>query len=852
MPLTLVYALRGRPEHVPPEYHDGDLATPTDSAPPSATLLAREVGLGPVAARSAAVLRTAWCVVAPVVAYGSGAVAAPSFWRDVLLVGAVAWGLIAAWTCWRGGQLPVWTVLGDVLVSCGLLIAMVRLLPTEYTGAAGSWVVGWAGVSILLASWRLRAPLVWVVALVEIAAYLFGSRMAGMQAGSNEPFGLARPFEGTAQAAGVLLALAAIGLMLVRLVRLGAGNADATIARRNIARRADAVERARLHDRGARRLLLHDTVLTTLTAVARGGLRGRADIVRARCTDDLEALSRDSETDDPVRTGRQLVEVAARQASYRGLRPYAADGAPNDQLPAEVTAAFTAASREALSNVEKHAGTTEVGISARGAGNALELTIYDRGRGFDPAKASSGGLGLSKSLTGRMSAIGGSASVRSAIGRGTVVTLRWAAPAAQVIRPAPPWAAVADTAPVCGAPASAGPSRPAAEPLLEERVLADRFTRYGLLALAWIGHFWQALSLALLLTSWSEYRTGWIALTGWLVLFVVTLLQVALVTLQGKGNFPSDWIDRHATWLTGISLVAAVVVLIDCTPAGLLSPANWPIGVLGWILAVFAVQRPRWFDLAWLSLALTILVAVGIEWSGSGPALAIALGVVFGAGIPQVGALVIVLQLRQHATDAASALAEHHHLDAARAAREAVAADRRQRDAALNRDLFPLLRALTNGSADPDTPMVRRRCELAAAEVRALVDHDDLTTPIATLDAVAAVTRSARQRDIVPILHLGEGLDALSPDWQRTFTQLADRMLMEALPGEATLTVRGTPQEIAITFCFPTGTPAPVLEAVAVGTGHQLVPDRRIRVDIEPEMTSIAWLEVTWDTKTAA
>ncbi|TQS43273.1 sensor histidine kinase [Cryptosporangium phraense] len=848
MPLTLVYALRGRPAHVPPEYHDGDPATPTDSALPAPTLLSREVGLGPVAARSAAILRTAWCVIAPVVAYASGPVAAPSYWRDVLLAGAIAWGLIAAWTCWRGGQLPVWAVLGDTLVSVGLLIAMVRLLPTEFVGAAGSWVVGWAGVSILLAAWRLRAPLVWAVALVEIAAYLFGSRVAGIQAGSNEPLGLARPLEGTAQAAGVLLALAAIGLMLVHLVRLGATNASATIARRNITGRTDTVEQARLHDRGARRLLLHDTVLTTLTAIARGGLRGRADIVRARCTDDLEALSRDSESDEPLRTGRQLVAVAARQASYRGLRPYLADGAPDDVLPAEVTAAFAAASREALSNVEKHAGTTEVGIAARGTADALELTIHDRGRGFDPANAGSGGLGLSKSLTGRMAAVGGAAYVRSAIGRGTVVTLRWSLAEARLVRPGAQWepapSGVADPAP---APGEAEPG-----PLIEERVLADRFTRYGLLALAWIGHFWQALSLGLLITSWSEYRSGWAALSGWLVLFVVTLIQVALVTVQGKGRFPSDLIDRHAWWLTGLSVVAALAVLLDCTPAGLLTPANWPIGVLGWILSVFAVQRPRWFDLAWLSLALTTLSAVTIEWSGSGPAFAYALGVVFGAGIPQVGALVIVLQLRQHATDAAAALSEQHHLDAARAAREAVTADRKQRDAALNRDLFPLLRALANGSANPETPVVRRRCELAAAEVRALVDHDDLTTPIATLDAVAAVTRSARQRDVVPILHLGDGLDALSPDWQRTFTRLADRMLMEALPGEATFTVRGTPEEIAITFCFPTGTPAPVLEAVAVGTGNQLIPDRHIRVDVEPEMTSIAWLEVTWDTKTAA
>ncbi|GAA0270964.1 hypothetical protein GCM10009539_67780 [Cryptosporangium japonicum] len=842
MPLTLVSALRGRPEHVPPDFPD---ARASDSAEPTATdatpLLSGRVGLGPIAARSGAVLRAAWCVVLPAVAYGGGPVAAPSVWQHVLLVGALAWGASVAAICWTG-RLPAWLVLGDAVVSAGLLIATVRLVPTEFAGAAGSWVIGWAGVSVLLASWRLRASLVWVVAVAEIGAYLLGSQLAGAEIESTEPFGLARPIADTAQAAGVLLALAAIGLVLVRLVRLGALNAGGTIRMRNAARRTDQVERARLHDRSVRRLLLHDTVLTTLTAVARGGLEGRADVVRARCTDDMESLAHAPRADEPVRTGRQVIDVVHRQAAHRGLRVYVAEGAPTDPLPAEVTTAFAAASREALSNVEKHAGTTEVGIAARGGENWLELTIHDRGRGFDPATARSGGLGLKKSLTGRMSAVGGAASVQSAIGRGTVVTLRWSAEEAAHVGIVP--------TPAIEEPSEAAPA--GANQVDEERILADRYTRYGLLALAWIGHFWQALSLGLLITNWADYRSGWVALGGWFVLFVVTLVQVYLVTLQGKRGHPSDWIDRHAGWMTVLSVTAALAVLLDCTSAGLLTPANWPIGVLGWILSVFALRRPLWFDLAWLTIALTALTAVAIEWNGSSTAVAIALGVVFGAGIPQVGALVIVFELRRHATVAAAALAEQHRLDAARAARDAVTADRIQRDAALSRDLFPLLRALSNGAANPDSPVVRRRCELAAAEVRALVDHDDLTTPIATLDAVAAVTRSARQRDIVPIVHLGEGLDVVSPGWQRTFAQLTDRMLAEALPGEATLTVRGTPEEIAITFCFPTRTPAPQLQSVAVGVGNQLVPDRQIRVDIEPDMTNTAWLEVTWDTRSVA
>src|SRR5690349_19138869 len=141
MPLTLVSALRGRPEHVPADFPTDGAATPADGAPSPSALLSGKFGLGPVAARSGAVLRFAWCAVAPVVAYGSGSVAAPSMWGHVLLVGAVLWGVGAGAVCWYG-RLPHWLVLGDLAVSAGLLIGMVRLLPAEVVGAAGSWVVG--------------------------------------------------------------------------------------------------------------------------------------------------------------------------------------------------------------------------------------------------------------------------------------------------------------------------------------------------------------------------------------------------------------------------------------------------------------------------------------------------------------------------------------------------------------------------------------------------------------------------------------------------------------------------------------------------------------------------------------
>jgi signal transduction histidine kinase len=90
---------------------------------------------------------------------------------------------------------------------------------------------------------------------------------------------------------------------------------------------------------------------------------------------------------------------------------------------------------EALSNVASHAGTgeawVEVSLPASG-GRAkplgdLDVTVRDVGAGFDPARVDPARLGLRRSIIERMADWGGQASIRSAPGQGTTVSLRWTA-----------------------------------------------------------------------------------------------------------------------------------------------------------------------------------------------------------------------------------------------------------------------------------------------------------------------------------------------------------------------------------------------------------------------------------------
>ncbi|MFQ5848020.1 MAG: ATP-binding protein [Candidatus Methylomirabilales bacterium] len=75
-------------------------------------------------------------------------------------------------------------------------------------------------------------------------------------------------------------------------------------------------------------------------------------------------------------------------------------------------------SREALTNVVKHAGASQVILTLRRADGVVCLAVEDDGAGFDPDLWGGGGQGL-RNMGERARRLGGSLSVESAPGRGT-------------------------------------------------------------------------------------------------------------------------------------------------------------------------------------------------------------------------------------------------------------------------------------------------------------------------------------------------------------------------------------------------------------------------------------------------
>jgi PAS domain S-box-containing protein len=93
-------------------------------------------------------------------------------------------------------------------------------------------------------------------------------------------------------------------------------------------------------------------------------------------------------------------------------------------LPADVQVAIYRVCQEALNNVAKHAGASIVEINLKHEDAAIELSIRDDGRGFDPEQTTSGHYGLSM-MHERAEGVGARLSITSHPGQGTELTLQW-------------------------------------------------------------------------------------------------------------------------------------------------------------------------------------------------------------------------------------------------------------------------------------------------------------------------------------------------------------------------------------------------------------------------------------------
>ena len=95
---------------------------------------------------------------------------------------------------------------------------------------------------------------------------------------------------------------------------------------------------------------------------------------------------------------------------------------PYPLIPEERSNLFLAA-KEAMNNVLKHSGATEVWLRAEVAENCFRLSIEDNGCGFDPSDPVHARRNGLANMRSRVAEMGGTFMVESSVGQGTAIRI---------------------------------------------------------------------------------------------------------------------------------------------------------------------------------------------------------------------------------------------------------------------------------------------------------------------------------------------------------------------------------------------------------------------------------------------
>ncbi|MET0189847.1 MAG: ATP-binding protein, partial [Pseudonocardia sediminis] len=453
-------------------------------------------------------------------------------------------------------------------------------------------------------------------------------------------------------------------------------------------------------------------------------------------------------------------------------------------VPAGVADAVLGAAREALRNVDRHAGADEVALRLDD-GPRPRVTISDDGAGFDPASAD-GSAGIAGSIVGRMASVGGTATVGSAPGGGTTVTLTW-----EPDEPEP------------------GPAPTGRVALL---VAATGDVRRPLYAVT-VGYLAIMAMVALL-------QPGQVPQARWFLLWyaVVCALTVLLIVRSRTGVGPVPALAAAAFAVGGAVLSVVVVPYED-----LLTFASWPVGAVTPLLTVLVIVRPSPEALLAVlaeQVGIVLVLALG-PMAGTAvgdvvlfalpmlvsPALGTLMGALLGVTIRRLGRATIEANARRAAVDAGAA---------ADRVRRTV---RDRRIAALHEEVRPFLASVAAGTDDP----VTRRATATALE---MAIRDELHLPGVLDRELRAAVDAARATGCRVVLQTAAGV--------RFDPGLVAALLRPVLGGTP-------PGEIVLGLHDDAGA---TTASLVVVPGRELAPPDGARVTMRDVTPEYAWVEV--------
>jgi signal transduction histidine kinase/phage shock protein PspC (stress-responsive transcriptional regulator) len=185
---------------------------------------------------------------------------------------------------------------------------------------------------------------------------------------------------------------------------------------------AEREERIRTQERADVAAHLHDSVLQTLALIQKNS---HDPVIVAR-------LARAQERD--LRSWLYAEESTDESSLAGALRAAAAEVEDTHGVSVDVVAVgdcelddalrpILQATREAVTNAAKHAGTGRVDVYAEVTAGAVDVFVRDRGAGFTVDDVPEDRYGVRRSILDRMERHGGKAEIRSAPGEGTEVRL---------------------------------------------------------------------------------------------------------------------------------------------------------------------------------------------------------------------------------------------------------------------------------------------------------------------------------------------------------------------------------------------------------------------------------------------
>jgi signal transduction histidine kinase len=335
-------------------------------------------------------------------------------WRDLYAEPAVAFGVAAAMVLVTGlvaaaastGRAHrVDFVLADVIVCIGLTgLTRVAQRPSQFHGSMPTLTSVWAAGPAIEVGLLLGGTAGVLAGLAQFGASVF------VRQGSD----------GRTLANGVLLVL--VGGIAGYLARL--------TVRAERERAAAAAERARLAERDRLTRSIHDGVLQLLGLVHRRGAAAGgewAELAREAAVQEaaLRALIT-SQALPPTHNGRR--NIAADLVVLRSERVVVSVPDAPVLLATQVAAELFDAIREAVRNVEEHAGNGATAwVFLEDLAGQVAVTVRDDGTGIRPGRleeaAAEGRLGMAESIRGRITELGGTVRIHSAPGEGTEVEI---------------------------------------------------------------------------------------------------------------------------------------------------------------------------------------------------------------------------------------------------------------------------------------------------------------------------------------------------------------------------------------------------------------------------------------------